>query len=150
MTNLTNYQVLSGIQGAGGTIDPSRSIDTRTPLEKLRRLGLYRLLKENGHDISENMEYTKMLHFAKAYEDQLDWRKVEVRDDGFGGYIVRKPQSHIDEEREFDKKYQALKTELESLKRPKLMDKAKELSVPHNISMKNDEIIEAILTAVNV
>lgn len=139
---LTSTQVLSGLQNLGAQV--KETTDTRTLLQRFRKSGLYRLLRANGFDVDENMEPEKMLNYAMAFEDKLDFSKIEMTPDGFGGFNVKKPMSHVMEERAFDAKVQDVKKDLKDMDRFELMRLAKEKGLPVATSMTKEDLVQAI------
>lgn len=128
----------SGISNAGGQLQ--EHTDTRTTLERFRRHGLYYILRANGHDIDENMTGEKMLNYARAYEDELDLSKVNIMEDGHGGFIVEKPQEITQHERVVDEDVQEKRAEFKDMSWSELKTAAKEAGI-NSFGKKKDDLI---------
>lgn len=140
---MLNQQMINQqISNLGGQV--KETTDSRSLLEKFRKSGLYRLLRANGHEIDENMDHEKMLHYAQAFEEKLDFSKVIITPDGFGGYSVRKPIEHVMEERAFDEKVQGEKKAYNEMTRPELMKLAKEKGLTVTVSDTSASLIAAL------
>jgi len=69
----------------------SNITDERTFLQRIRRNGLYRIIRANGHKISEDMSAHKLRNYIIAYEDQIDFSKVHMWKDKTGQINVDRP-----------------------------------------------------------
>lgn len=138
---LTNNAIIQ----AGGEVQ--EIIDTRTTLQKFRRLGLYYILRANGfgsNDIDESTPYEDMLAFAKAHEKNLDFSKVEITDGEYGGFVVAKPKFVVDQERETDGKIQGQRQKYQDVSWEDLRAEAKEVGIKI-YKMKKEEVIASLV-----
>lgn len=139
---LTNSQTLAQLGSAGGQVQ--ENFDTRPTLNRFRRLGLYYVLRANGHDVSEDMPHQKLLNYAKAYEDDLDFSKVQINIDASDSYVVRKPDCCKQVERDFDEEVQDKRSDLSDLSRQELIKLASQKGVADAFKKKNVELVEEL------
>jgi hypothetical protein len=134
---ITNQQIFGG--------QVKEVTDTRTPLQRFRRLGLYYLLRANGHNINEQMPVDKMRKYAEAYEDQIDFKKVNVSLNQFGEYIVEKPDFVMSEERKADTEFQSMKDEYKDMGWKEIRALAKDKGIKWVPGMTKDDLVEALI-----
>lgn len=134
---ITNSQVFGG--------QVKEVTDTRTPLQRFRRLGLYYLLVANGHKISENMPADKMRKYAEAYEEELDFSKVSISQNQYGEFIVEKPTDITKAEREADKEFQEKRTEFKDMDWNALRAAAKEKGIAWKPGMSREDLEGALI-----
>jgi len=131
-------------QLAGGTVQ--ETTDSRTTLERFRRLGLYVILQHNDHNnIHESMPYEKMLAYAKAHEDDLNFDGLIIKEEEYGGFTVRKPKELTVKEQEFDKEIQ----EKRALWDGSGWDELKAVAFANNLNIERMQEPEVIMTFVD-
>lgn len=88
------------------------NVDSRPTLAKFRRLGLYIILRHNGHDnIDEHMPHSEMLAYATAHEKTLTLDGLVVTNEDYDGFKVAKPREIIEQEKKADKVIQEKRSE---------------------------------------
>lgn len=104
------------------------TIDTRTPLQKIRRTTLFRFLTLNGVECSDNDTQEKL--------------KTMVEDSGLGVPIPERVDAAWSE-----RKKDGAKEGEDKMKRPEMIKIASELKIEGFMKMKNPELEKAILDA---
>lgn len=100
--------------------------DPRTPLQKLRRTTLYRYLKLCGQDVSDSMPVTRLR--ALVTENNLPIPDEDKVDEKW--FSKRREENNFDI--------------YEDMKRPDLIRLAAMRGIERPISLKNDELKEAL------
>jgi len=138
---LTNNALLNNLHPQ----DPNTT-DDRPTLNKFRRLGLYIILRHNGHDVDESMPHSEMLAYAQAHERTLSVDGLTILPAEYGGFTVAKPKEVIEHEKEINKQVQEKRDEYKEADWDALKKEALELGLDIT-RMQKEEVVAALVDA---